>query len=200
MLGREDKHDSQSGERPLSMLAPRDLLNDARESYTAAFAIDNSQTEVWIQIAFLATLVSAQQVPPTADASLVQALQGLRHLVDQQAQWAQRYGGGDRETRALRAAMAFEISLLEQLNAMLAPAPASDPAPTPDPVSGTEATAEAFAAFVNAAEPIATSYRAHALWRQLRRYESVPRFKQIVEVYRSELVIRGVRRYWGPRF
>src|SRR5262249_21380848 len=53
LLGRFKKHDFSSGQLPISMLGPADLLRLAKESYESAFYVDGSQWELWVQAVVL---------------------------------------------------------------------------------------------------------------------------------------------------
>jgi len=66
----------------------------------------------------------------------------------------------------------------------------------------------AFEEFVSAVAPVSTSYRAHEMWRQLRRYEAFAKFigkpgfptvNTVARTYRKKLESLSVRMYWGPR-
>jgi hypothetical protein len=196
LVGRMPRHEAASGWRPLSMLERRDLLELALASYEHALALDASPPQLWVQVAFLRWLIGHEPerpgttVPPTMKpaASLLSMLNAARTVGA--TVWIPLGDAADRDAMSLRTATAFEAALLSQF---IGATPPHDPGLVP--------TQEAFDDFVEGAAPVATSYRAHALWQQLRRYERVyiANFEEQVQSYRKRLEALGVRRYWGPR-
>ena len=198
LLGRKPRHDDTTGRRQISALSPNELLEGAEEAYTSAYALDGSRLDVWVQVAFLRWLLLHRRRSAglgstgTGDETGLQAelrteLAAMRTMAARHRQLGEKAGGRDRDTRSLHAAMEFEIALLSECLA------ASDQ-------RDEKAANDAFRAFVAAAAPVSTSYRAHAVWRQLQRYERsqadcAPRSQG----FRDQLQRLGVRRYWGPR-
>lgn len=198
LIARQSKHDVATGERPLSMLAPGELLELALNSYTRAYALDGSQLELWVQVAFLRWLLSRTWAQASAlleagnDAQArTEELQAMRRLAEQRTALARTTGLSGQDDISLLTAIVFEIALLMRVANW-------------SPAATTDADAEkAFNDFTAAASPVSNSYRAHAMWRQLKRYESVkgpPPLPPLVAILRERLELMGVRRYWGPRF
>lgn len=197
IVGRKPKHDVATGERPLSMLEPRELLELAENCYSRAHALDASQLELWVQVAFLRWLRSQQPrpeasaVPPLLQedpSALVEELKALHLMAAQRTKLSSSLGLPSRDDQSLAAAMAFEIALLLQV-AKWWDAPAGDE----------DRLETAFRNFTAVVSPVSTSYRAHAMWRQLRRYETVGQAHVLANGYRLRLEELGVRKYWGPR-
>jgi hypothetical protein len=188
-VGRKPKHDVATGERPLSMLEPRELLELAQICYSRAHALDASQLPLWVQVAFLGWLRSQQSaLPPLEEdpSALVEELKALHLMAAQRTKLSSSIGLPSRDDQSMAAAMAFEIALLLQVVEVWN---AGD-------VNRLNAAFRNFAAVVS---PVSTSYRAHAMWRQLRRYETVGQAFPVANGYRLRLEELGVRKYWGPR-
>lgn len=199
MLGRKSRHDDLTGRRQISMLSPSDLLETARDAYTNVYALDGARPEAWVQVAFLEwlrmNLYGRLGADPVEDKALSSAfnegfaedLQSLREMVFKRSAIQEKLGGTDRDVRSLNAATIFEITLLSRYL-------------IPDFQRTETELDEAFRMFVEAATPISTSYRAHAVWRQLLRYERLKSpHRATPGRYRAQLERMGVRKYWGPR-
>ena len=206
-LGRVEKHDFASGQRPVSMYAPDQLLKLAKDSYEAAYFLDSSRAEVWVQVVALSLALKLVEVKP---ANFQRDLFATRHMAWLLSERMATATTANREERALAAAVDFEAELLAFLTQGLG-------GKDWQPIEGTDReTAEAsmdaaFDKFLVAAAPIAESYRAHAAWKQLRRYEVWAATNDVsltadptdrlarISSYRVRLEQLGVRRYWGPR-
>jgi len=189
IVGRKPKHDVATGERPLSMLEPRELLELAQICYSRAHALDASQLPLWVQVAFLGWLRSQQSaLPPLEEdpSALVEELKALHLMAAQRTKLSSSIGLPSRDDQSMAAAMAFEIALLLQVVEVWN-------------AGDLDRLNAAFRNFAAVVSPVSTSYRAHAMWRQLRRYETVVQAYRVASGYRLRLEELGVRKYWGPR-
>ncbi|HWA72753.1 MAG TPA: hypothetical protein VG937_10475 [Polyangiaceae bacterium] len=214
-LTRMKKHDFASGQRPISMLAPQELLKLAKDSYEAAHRSDGSQWELWVQVVALCWALRLNEVDR---AQFDKDLTATRFMADLLLERAASATTNAAEQRALASAIAFEVELLAYFaghNRQLS-------------AEGTfeEQLDRKFELFLKAAAPVPESYRAHAAWRQLRRYEvwsrgrsaavrtteplqpsapqappppDGPQMTSLVARYIGRLRALGVRRYWGAR-
>jgi hypothetical protein len=193
-LQRKQKHDVATGQRPISMLRGPELLESARLNYEAAYFLDPSRPETWVQAMVLTWALAGE--PP--DERFRNELRALRYIAGSLAERVGGEGLAGREARAMAAAMSFEVELLAYLVS----------AGELDPTRPQQRLDEAFERLLRVAAPVSESYRAHAMWRQLRRYEKwieqaadpkPPDARQRVGRFRERLETLGVRRYWGPR-
>lgn len=197
MLQRKSRHDELTGRRQISMLSPSDLLETAREAYTKVYALDGSRFDAWIQVAFLEWIRMnlygrfggelVGDLSRVFDEGFGGELAAMLEIMQKRVRIQEKLGGFDRDARSLSAAAIFEITLLSTY--LKGGFKASE-----------EDVDETFREFVETAAPVSTSYRAHAVWRQLLRYErlKVPG-RALPERYRKQLERMGVRTYWGPR-
>jgi hypothetical protein len=205
-LRQAKKHDFTTGRRPISMLAPSKLLRLAKDSYEMAHRLDGSQWELWVQVVALSWALNLDAADrPQFDKDL----DATRYMADLLVERAANATTNAGEQRALAAAIAFEVELLAYFSGHAAKT-----------VSGqtfVQKLDEKFELFLKAAAPVPESYRAHAAWRQLRRYQvwssarshptstsekhypSSADMQALLSKYISTLKSRGVRRYWGPR-
>jgi len=203
-LQRFKKHDFTTGRRPISTLAPKELLRLAKDSYEIAHRLDGSQWELWVQVVALCWALE----PNAADDEQFKSdLNATRYMAQLLVDRAANATTDAAEQRALAAAIAFEVELLAYFTGK----------EQNDPSSQTfiEKLDKKFELFLRAASPVPESYRAHAAWRQLRRYlvwttgrPSVPgqplrpdgvKMGELITKYIDRLKKLGVRRYWGPR-
>jgi hypothetical protein len=199
LLGRRTKHDDSTGSRPLSMLAPVELLRFAQDCYTRAYALDGSLLELWVQVAFLRWMISTSEPQATAsgdeeDIAYFRQLTAIQAMAENQLQLGERHGAVDRDSRSLRTAIVFEVSLLIDINKWQKFRSGGSKA-----LHQVRSTRDWFEDFVAAAQPISTSYRAHMMWRQLRRYEALGPGLEFAQPFRERLERLEVRKYWGPR-
>lgn len=199
LLGRPTKHDDATGTRPLSMLKPLELLRYAQDCYTRAYAIDGSLLELWVQVAFLRWLIAASEAgagnpDDREDIAYFQQLSAIQAMAENQLQLGERYGAVDRDSRSLRTAMVFEVSLLIEINKWQRFRSGGTTKSLPQRTSR-----DWFEDFLIAAQPVSTSYRAHMLWRQLKRYEAFDAGREFASPVRAKLEQLEVRKYWGPR-
>ena len=186
-LQRKEEHDVVTGRRPVSMLRPRELLELAKRSYEIAYFLDSSRAAVWVQVVALSLALSNGETL----AGFKNDLRALRYMAALLVERGVAEGVGGRDDRSLAAAMVFEVELLALLAGL---------GQLYEDHEGERKPLElAFDAFVRAASPVSTSYRAHAVWRQLRRYEVWRPGRPEVVAYRKKLEEFGVRRYWNPR-
>jgi hypothetical protein len=187
LLQQKQEHDVVTGQRPISMLRPSELLERAKHSYEAAYFLDPS----WALS------------PRSPGERFRNDLRALRYMAQLMAERVGGEGLGGREASTMAAAMSFEVELLAHLAL-------AESLETP----GGEANRldEAFERFLKAAAPVSESYRAHTMWRQLRRYERwLDQMANLSDVpkpddaasrvigFRQRLEALGVRKYWGPR-
>lgn len=205
IAGRTKKHDFTTGRRPISMLAPNELLKLAKDSYLAAHGGDGSQWELWLQVV---ALCWALELDGTEVKQFDNDLTAARYMSDLLVERAGDAIINAAQQRALAACFKFEVELLAYLAGH-----------TWD-VRGTDMSEssfgfrldELFDKLVRAVSPVPESYRAHAAWRQLRRYgiwvQHRWTWKQPdrqgvapgrIARYSTRLQELGVRRYWGPR-
>jgi hypothetical protein len=188
-MQRKEEHDVVTGRRPVSMLKPRELLELARHSYEIAYLLDSSRAAVWVQVVALSFALSGTN---ETVAGFKNDLRALRYMAALLVDRGVAEGVGGRDDRSLAAAMVFEVELLAHLAGL-------GQLDESSATSGHTPLEQAFDAFVRAASPVSTSYRAHAMWRQLRRYEVWRPGSPDVVNYRTKLENLGVRRYWNPR-
>ena len=110
----------------------------------------------------------------------------MRRVAEQRIGLSRSIGLPGRDDVSLLTAIAFEIALLMRVAGWSTSVSEQD-------------LEKAFNDFTAAASPVSSSYRAHAMWRQLRRYEIVPVASMVASQFRARLENMGVRRYWGPR-
>jgi len=205
-LDRVEKHDFSSGQRPISMYSSEELLKLAKDSYQAAYFLDASRAEIWVQVVVLCWARGLKDVKREVFISDLKATRYMASLLTERVSTAT---GASREERALAAAVGFEVELLAAY--ALKDGTAVDAWQS---ITGSmkkqDAVDMAFDAFVLAASPIGESYRAHAAWKQLQRYEEWTKLTPLpntndypglnmANAYRLRLENLGVRRYWGPR-
>ena len=199
-VGRKQKHDVSTGQRPISMLQPHELLELARTSYETAYFLDPSRPEIWVQVMVLSWALSIPPKERSLPHNFPSDLRAMRYMALLAGERVAAEGLGGREARTLAAAMSFEVELL----AYLAREGQLDEHKS---LTQDQTLDASFERFIKAVAPVSESYRAHALWQQLRRYEQWTKQainKPIgaddrVTVFREKLEDLGVRKYWGPR-
>jgi hypothetical protein len=195
LLQRKQEHDVATGQRAITMLRPPELLERAKHSYEAAYVLDPSRPELWVQVMVLSWALS-----PVSLGERRNDLRALRYMAQLTAERVTGEGMRGGKAGEMAAAMSFEVELL----AYVASADPLDPAD--DQATRLE---QAFERFLNASTPVSESYRAHTVWRQLRRYELwIPKSGNAtmpsdaltrVTGLRRRLEDLGVRKYWGAR-
>ncbi len=163
LLGRASKHDSVTGQRPITALQPRELLKLSKDCYERAYLLDGSRWELWIQVVVLSWAWS----PDWGELQwkeFVRDIHFARSVLEiQKLRTKQLTERGDE--RELAAGLTFEIELLAYL---AVPPPLQQP--SVPIVSSREDVERAFQEMVREVSPVSESYRAHCAYRQLRRY------------------------------